>query len=283
MEFKSPEMIGKMVAKAGIKKANLTPVNLLLLGFLAGAFIAFGGLLAIMVTAGISAEIWGSMTKFVFAGLFPLGLILVIIAGAELATGNMMTQPMALLNGNIKVTGLLRNWFLVYIGNFIGSIFVAYFLVYLTGLVSAEPWTSFVVNTANAKISLSWTQAFWRGVGCNWLVGLAIWMSLATDNVSGKIFAIWWPIMGFVAIGFEHSIANTFFIPLGILTGSAPGYLGPMLEAGWSSFVFNNLIPVTLGNIIGAGLFVSLIYWFTYLKRSEKEQQGLYTKKAFDN
>lgn len=270
MKVKKPEAIVELLTTSGEKKANLSIINMLILGFLAGAFVAMGGLLAVRIGALLPGEIWGSMSRFLFAAVFPVGLIMIIITGSELATGNMTTQPLAWFNGNIKFGGILRNWFFVFVGNVIGSIFVAYFFAKMSGLLVIGPAANYIVDIANSKVDIGWTEAFWRGVGCNWLVGISIWMSVATDRLVGKIVAVWWPIMAFVAIGFEHSIANTFFIPAGIFVGNTAGYTGTVLNAGWNTFIINNLIPVTLGNILGAVIFVSLTGWYLFSDTTQK-------------
>ncbi|HKL74690.1 MAG TPA: formate/nitrite transporter family protein [Halanaerobiales bacterium] len=270
MKVKKPEMIVEKLIKAGKKKDEITIVNSLILGFLAGAFIALGGLVAIRIVASLPKDIWGSMGRLFFAAVFPVGLIMIIFTGSELATGNMTTQPLAWLNGDIKLKNVFKNWFFVFLGNIIGSLFVAYFFACISGILGAEPQASYVVNLANNKINMTWIEAFWRGVGCNWLVGIAIWMSFATDRLIGKIFAVWWPIMTFVAIGFEHSIANTFFVPAGLFIGNTASYSGTVLNAGWQTFILKNLVPVTLGNIFGAVVFVSLTGWYLYSYKSHK-------------
>ncbi|MFZ5755085.1 MAG: formate/nitrite transporter family protein [Bacillota bacterium] len=293
MAFKSPNDIAMGMVQVGVKKAALSVKKMLILGFLAGAYIALGGFLAVRVGGAVPNDVWGSLQKFIFAGVFPVGLMMVIIAGAELVTGNFMTQPIAFLDRKIGISGVIKSWTFVYLGNFIGSIFVAFVLSYLTGLimepvkagdvVTKMPWAAYIVKVANAKTALTWWEAFWRAVGCNWMVVLAVWMAFSAEDIVGKIFAIWWPIMAFVAIGFEHSVANMFFIPLGIFAGSDPTYVAftqtaqgiaaqaPVLKATWETFFLNNLIPVTLGNIVGAGLFVAMVYWYVYLKAEKGE------------
>ena len=277
MKVKSPEEIVELLTNSGVKKANLSIINMLILGFLAGAFVAMGGLLAIRVGALLPSEIWGSMSRFFFAAVFPVGLIMIIMTGSELATGNMTTQPLAWFNGDIDFKGIIKNWFFVFVGNVLGSLFVAYFFAKTSGLLATGSAANYIVNIANTKVDINWLEAFWRGVGCNWLVGISIWMSFATERLVGKIIAVWWPIMAFVAIGFEHSIANTFFIPAGILIGNGSAYTGVNLTANYSSFIFNNLIPVTLGNIFGAVIFVSLTGWYVY---SHKIQENLSNSEA---
>ena len=277
MKVKKPEKIVAALIEAANNKNKLSIANSLILGFLAGSFIALGGLLAIRVVAALPGEIWGSMGRLFFAGVFPVGLMMIIFTGSELATGNMTTQPLAWLNGDIRLKHVFKNWFFVFIGNVIGSLFVAYFFANISGILGVEPQASYIVNLANNKIDLNWFEAFWRGVGCNWLVGIAIWMSFATDSMIGKIVAVWWPIMSFVAIGFEHSIANSFFVPAGILIGNSASYSGTALTVGWPSFIMKNLIPVTLGNIFGAVVFVSLTGWYIYSYKNKKRiiKEGL--------
>jgi formate/nitrite transporter len=195
------------------------------------------------------------MGKFIFGGVFPVGLMLVVIAGAELFTGNTACTIPAVMSGKATWGGLLRNWVLAYIGNFAGSLFVAFFLAYLTGLTAKDPWLGATQAIAEGKVNLTFVQLFFRGLGCNWLVCLAVWLAVASDNVVGKIWGIWWPIMAFVALGFEHSIANMFFIPLGMLNGASVS-IGQLL--------IGNLLPVTLGNIVGGAGFVGFIYWWLY-------------------
>ena len=256
MPFKSPKATVETACSAGNSKAENDIPHLLVLGFLAGAYIAFGGFLAIIVGKGVNTETLGvGIGKFLFAGVFPVGLMLVVIAGSELFTGNCGVITPSCLRGSARWQGLLKNWGTVYIGNFIGSLFVAYFLAYLTGLTAQEPYLSATQAIATGKVQLTFVQAFFRGVGCNWLVCLAVWLALASDDISGKIWGIWFPIMAFVALGFEHSVANMFFIPLGMFNG-ANVTVGQLL--------ISNLLPVTLGNIVGGAGFVGAIYWWLY-------------------
>jgi len=249
----------------GEKKTGMTWNKLMVLGFLAGAYIGFGGFLAIIAAAG---DPWpkelAGLQRLVFGAVFPVGLMLVVIGGAELFTGNCMLPTIACLNNKGNWRGLVRNWTGSYIGNFIGGIFVAYFLGIGTGLLLKDPWMSYTVQIAQAKCNLSLTQAFLRGVGCNWLVCLAIWLALGSDNIIGKIFAIQFPVMAFVALGFEHSVANMFFVPAGMFITN---------KITWGMFLFNNLLPVTVGNIVGGAFFVGMLYY--YVHRKEKDRWPL--------
>ena len=261
--FKSPVDTAKAIANTAGAKDSASIVNVILLSFLAGAYIAFGGLLAIVASAGMAKIplIPGGLEKFVFGAVFPVGLIIVVLAGSELFTGNVMFMTLGVLDGKASVGGLAKNWVLSWIFNFVGSLFVAFVLANMSGIIAvtdpANIYSAKAAAVAAAKVKLPFEQALIRGIGCNWLVCLAVWLANASDDVIGKIVGIWFPIMAFVCIGFEHSVANMFFIPLGMAVGAE--------GVTWAS-TMGNLIPVTIGNIIGGAIFVACIYWWTYLK-----------------
>lgn len=255
-----PERVIQIAGNVATKKGSYSTNKTLILAFLAGAYIAFGGLLAIIIGGGIpgiAAENPG-ISKFLFGAAFPLGLILVVLVGAELFTGNTAYFIPNVLNKTQKLSAMLRNWLLVYVGNFIGAVFVAYFIVYLTHIVHKTPFIDSVHTLAISKTSHTFLVTFLKGIGANWLVCLALWQGMAAKDVSGKIIAIWWPVMAFVTFGFEHSIANMFFIPLAIFEGA---------DITWASFIIDNLIPATLGNIVGGSFFVGTLYWKLYNKK----------------
>jgi formate transporter len=261
MPSKTPRDIVCAVDALGCAKAELDAGRLMLLGFLAGAYIAFGGLLAVIVgggVAGIGSENPG-LQRFIFAAVFPVGLMLVVIAGAELFTGNAATCIPAALSRRVAWRAVLRNWTLSYAGNLAGSLVVAYFLTYLTGLLSHGPWLASIVSIAESKVSQDFGILLLKGIGCNWLVCLGVWLAVSADDVAGKVLGIWFPIMAFVAIGFEHSVANMYFIPAGIFYGAS---------VTWGQFFLNNLVPVTIGNVIGGTVFVGVVYWYLYGDRS---------------
>jgi formate/nitrite transporter len=290
MAFKVPSDIAKAAIASGCTKCTITWQKLLMLGFLAGAYIAFGALLSEIAAGGLSNgtitapsnEVWkivipSGLVKLAAGVVFPVGLMLVVIGSAELFTGNCMFAPLSLFNKESDFKGLAINWTVVYAANLIGSIFVAFFLAYKCGFFNSMPWAGWAATVANAKCSLDFTTAFLRGIGCNWLVCLAIWLAISADDIVGKILAIWFPIMAFVTIGFEHSVANMFFIPLGIFVANNPSIAPDLADAnikttslmgstGWINFFVTNLIPVTLGNIVGAALFVAAIYWYVYMR-----------------
>jgi formate/nitrite transporter len=258
--FKSPVDTAKAISATAGAKYSANIVNVILLSFLAGAYIAFGGLLAEIASAGmLAAGAPVGLEKFVFGAVFPVGLIIVVIAGSELFTGNVMFMTVGVLDGTASVGGLAKNWVVSWIFNFVGALFVAFVLAYMGGLFPADSaFATKATAVAAAKVKMPFAQAFIKAIGCNWLVCLAVWLANASDDIIGKILGIWFPIMAFVTIGFEHSVANMFFIPLGLFLGAE--------GVTWSTMIVNNLIPVTLGNIVGGAVFVACIYWYTYLK-----------------
>ena len=265
--FKSPVDTAKAISATAGAKDSAKIVNVILLSFLAGAYIAFGGLLAIVASAGFTEP--AGLAKFIFGAVFPVGLIIVVLAGSELFTGNVMFMTIGVLDGTASVGGLAKNWVISWIFNFVGALFVAYVLAYMGGITftAAEvgskaynttlPFMTKAIGVAEPKVKMDFTVALIRGIGCNWLVCLAVWLANASDDITGKILGIWFPIMAFVCIGFEHSVANMFFIPLGMFCGAKITFM---------QIITANLIPVTIGNIIGGALFVACIYWYTYLK-----------------
>lgn len=260
MSTLSPSEIVISAEKAALQKIGFSTRKTVTLGILAGIYIAMGGLLSLLIGSGFP-EITNSnpgLQKLLSGCMFPLGLILVVIAGAELFTGNNAVLIPGVLNGKYKWTAVWKNWIIVYFSNFIGALFFVYIMVHSTGVVASDPWHSAIKNIAVAKVSMSWITVFLKGIGANWLVCLAVWLGMSSSNTAGKFIGLWFPVMGFVAIGYEHSIANMFFIPLGMLQGAGISVY---------DFLVSNLIPATLGNIIGGALFVGGFYWYAYLKK----------------
>lgn len=254
MGFHQPQRIAELAVEAGNRKANLPLINMLVLGFLGGAFIAIGYLLDIRVVAGLPDE-WGTLKNFIGAAVFPVGLILLIIAGGELLTGNMMAVSISCLAKKVRLQQLVNNWFWITISNFLGSIFIAFFFGHLIGLTGVEPYLSSTVSMAEAKVESGFWASLISGIGCNWLVGLAVWLSYGAEDIAGKILAIWFPIMAFVAIGFQHVVANMFVIPAAIFAG----------YFSWTDYI-GNFVPVFIGNAIGGGIFVGTLYWIAYIE-----------------
>lgn len=258
----TPKEVISIVNKLALNKGEYKISKTLILAVLAGAYISFGGLLAIIVAGGspgIAATNPG-ITKFLFGATFPLGLILVVVVGAELFTGNNAYFVPNVLTKKQRVSAVLKNWGLVYVGNFIGAILVAYFITHLTHIVSDSPFKESVFSIAEGKTSHTFLVTFLKGIAANWLVCLAVWQGMAAKDTTGKIFAIWLPVMAFVTMGFEHSIANMYFIPLAIFEGA---------NITWNTFIVNNLIPATLGNIVGGVLFVGLPYGYLFGDKSK--------------
>lgn len=255
MGFHTPENIVTTAKHAGIVKTRLPIPRTLILGFLAGAYISFGFLLYIRVTANLSHHLWGSLQGLIGASLFPLGLILVVVAGGELVTGNMMAVTIARLSGRITSWDIVKNWSIITISNFIGSLFVVFFFGHVLGLTESGPYLTQTIAVAQSKLNDSFIQAFISGIGANWLVCLGVWLAYAAKDVIGKIIGIWFPIMAFVAIGFQHVVANMFIIPAAILAGSFRWLL-----------YFENFVAVFLGNVIGGAIFVGSFYWFAYTR-----------------
>ena len=231
--FKSPVDTAKAISGTAGAKNSAKIDNVILLSFLAGAYIAFGGLLAVVASAGmLKAGAPIGLEKFVFGAVFPVGLIIVVIAGSELFTGNVMFMTLGVLDGTASIGGLAKNWVISWLFNFVGALFVAYVLAFMSGIVPADPTNAIAakaIAVSEAKVKLDFLPAMIRGIGCNWLVCLAVWLANASDDVIGKILGIWFPIMAFVCIGFEHSVANMFFIPLGMFLG-AEGVTGQLLS-----------------------------------------------------
>ncbi len=252
------EITGKML-EVSEKKANNTFGNILLLGIMAGMFIALGSVSATVMWATTNDL---GISKFLGAAIFPVGIILVVIAGAELFTGNNLIS-LGFINKRITLGGLLKNWTAVFIGNFIGSVFIAY-LVYkgqLWGTVgNLNHIGEKAVAVAQAKAGLTFSVAFFRGILCNLVVALSVWMAMGANTVSGKVLTLWFPVTAFVMASYEHVVANMFFIPVGILHGAA---------VTWSHMAVT-FIPVALGNIVGGGVIIPVAYHLIYLKGKNK-------------
>jgi formate transporter len=251
----SPSQIAERVELAGVVKATMPLDRLLMLGLLAGAFIAFGAALYTLVMTG--STLGYGPSKLLGGAAFSLGLVLVVVGGAELFTGNNLIV-MAWADGRVSTVSLLRNWVATFVSNCAGAILIA-LLVFWSGTLKQGEVGATAVAIAQAKMQLPFAEALLRGILCNALVCLAVWLSFAAHSVSGKILAIVFPITAFVALGFEHSVANAYLIPLGILAGA---------QGGLSGFA-QNLMPVTIGNIIGGGGAVAFVYWVIYRRTSQ--------------
>ncbi len=315
MNFLSPAEVAGLACTTSSKKSTLNMTQLLVLGILAGAYIGFGANLATVVGSDAAKFLGNGIGQFLFGAVFSTGLMMVVIGGAELFTGNNMFMMIGVLNGDCGWGDLLKNWLVVWVANFLGSMLLVYIIAYgfygplADGTVAIGLFKGSVgakaLLIAKGKLELTWTSAFCRAILCNWLVCMAVWLALASKDVIGKIFGIFFPIMAFVASGFEHSVANMFFIPMGLIVANIPAIVdvaaksvlsvdqAALLAAGqalpadavaamaafkaavanvfnWKTFLVNNLVPVTLGNIVGGGIFVAGLYWTSYLKDAKK-------------
>lgn len=273
MDALLPDDIAETAENTGVKKANMPAMKTFMLAVLAGAFIAFGAIFAITVTSG-SALPYG-LTKLVSGLCFSLGLILVILSGAELFTGNNLVI-MAWANKRIGFKKLMRNWAIVYLGNLFGALSIVVLMFFSEQYTFNEGAVGLnALRIAEAKCSIGFVQGIALGILCNILVCLAVWLCFSAKSVSGKILAIIFPITAFVAAGFEHSVANMYFIPKGLFLKSFAGdKFWNSIESSpdsfqhlnWENFLVVNLLPVTIGNIIGGAFMVGLVYWFIYLR-----------------
>ena len=261
----APSQIATRIEEVGITKARLPLLSMIMLGVMAGVFIGFGAMMFTLVTSDSSL---GFASSRLLGGLaFSLGLILVIIAGAELFTGNNLLT-MAWADGKISTAEVLKNWMVVSISNFAGA-FILVLFVFLSGhtemnnLAVAEKY----LEIAAVKCSLNYIPAFFSGVLCNMLVCLAIWMTFAGRTVTDKILAILFPITAFVAAGFEHSVANMYFIPMGIILKSQLSLGAEYDMISWIGFI-KNMVPVIAGNLVGGSVFVAIVYSVIYKRNN---------------
>lgn len=269
-----PEMAAK-AEMVGVKKAALPFGSMFALAVLAGAFIGLGAIISTTVVAGSTLPY--GVTRLLAGLVFSLGLILVIVGGAELFTGNTL-MSIAYTNRKISFGDLMRNWGIVYLGNLVGSIataivmFISKQYTFSGGVVGVA-----ALNIANSKVNLEPLQAIALGIMCNALVCLAVWLCFSARSTSDKILAIIPPITAFVACGFEHSVANMYFIPIGLFIknwgtpvffDSIGKVAGDFSNLTWGNFFIANLLPVTIGNIIGGAVMVGAVYWYAYLRKS---------------
>lgn len=248
----SPEEILERTIHIGEHKVHKTFLQKAILGFIGGAMISLGYLLYVRVAAA-GMDSLGHFASFIGACVFPIGLIVILMAGGELITGNMMAVSASFFAKKISFTDLVKNWAVITLFNVIGAIFVAYFFGHLLGLTSTGHGLEETHAVAQAKLAASPLQAVVSGIGCNWFVGLALWLCYGAKDATGKLLGTWFPVMTFVAIGFQHSVANAFIIPAAIFTGAAT----------WFDFL-QNFFFVYLGNVIGGAIFVSLFYYLVY-------------------
>lgn len=272
-ECRNPKQAANFIIKElMVTKANSGFLKVVLLGILAGIYIGFG--CEISTLAGHDGATFSGFgpTRILAGAVFSLGLMLVVIAGGELFTGNVLIVG-SVLDGKVSTLSLLKNWILVYIANFVGAVTLA-IIVFYTNLWQQNDLLlgAYALKVGVTKVNLTFAEAFTRGILCNLLVCLAIWMASASKNVIGKIFAIFFPIMAFIALGYEHCVANMFYIPKSILLATRPEVIAvanidPEKLSHLNALGFvHNLIPATLGNIIGGAIFLASFYWAVFVK-----------------
>lgn len=275
MEARTPAEILAYTSDAGVVKARRNISSALILSFLAGVFIAFASEGSNMAAFNLFAnpDTYG-LGKVLAGAVFGTGLMLVVLAGGELFTGNTLIV-VAVLDRKISLRRMLFSWLLVYAGNLLGSVFIAW-MMYHSGLFNSSGGLlgGMTIKIAAYKTALPFHSAFFLGVMCNWLVCLAVWVSYGSRDLSGKILAIFFIICLFITSGFEHSVANMYYIPAGIFAKQTPQWLAlsqtsaeQLANLNWKTFFVDNLIPVTLGNITGGGFMVGVLYWFALGKR----------------
>ncbi len=294
----APGEVAQIACNTSKAKASLPLGKMIVLGLLAGAYIGFGAYLATTIGHDASKFLGNGVGQLLFGSVFTVGLMMVVIGGSELFTGNNMFMMVGALEGTTTWRSLWKNWAVVWVTNLIGAlilVMIIYGAFYATGdgagLFKGGIGAK-ALAIAKGKVELNFWVALLRGILCNWLVCMAVWLALASKDIVGKIFGIFFPIMAFVAMGFEHSVANMFFIPMGlmvsdnetILNVAAAAAAGPEAaqaaldgfktavadHLNWGTFFYKNMIPVTIGNIIGGGIFVGSAYWFTYVRKSKK-------------
>lgn len=259
----SPLEIARNFVEIGIHKVRLSALKMIMLGIFAGCFIGFAGIASTISSATIDN---GSVGRLLSACVFPAGMAMVLVAGSELFTGNNLII-ISVLQKKIKVLEMLKNWLFVFIGNFIGAAFVAVMVVYgHTPDLFDGGLANKIVAAAQVRVTQSFSEAFIRGVMCNILVCIAVWAAFAAKKVSGKLLMSFWPVMIFVLCGFEHSIADIYFGVAGIFASAEYGIVSEGLN--WGSFLLKNLLPVTLGNIVGGAGIVGVGYWLVYLRHT---------------
>ncbi len=265
--FLSPAETAALISENGRRVLTQSVSRTLVLSLLAGVYIGFGAQLATVVTQDASAYLGQGLSRFLGGSVFSLGLMLVVICGAELFTGNSLLTKTA-LERKISWSAIGRNWVLVILGNLLGSLFFAALMFY-SGLWKSGQIEQHALAIASAKVQIPFIEALIRGILCNWLVCLAVFMACAARDITGKILACYVPIMAFVASGFEHSVANMYFIPTGLFLNARSE--SPLAALNWGGFL-HNLVPVTLGNVLGGVLFVGCAYWFVHLRSPQSDK-----------
>ena len=256
----------EIISANGVKKSEQRFDHMIIKSFLAGVLLSFSGLFLLTIGGGgapMDHTLGPGIHKMLQAAIFPIGLVLIVGTGADLFTGNTMTLVVSTLNKKTTWLQLIISWTVSYFGNLVGCLFFQYILVYYAGLLATDPYRSYTMKFAETKGNTEWHKMFLKGIAGNWLVCLAIWLGTSARDLASKIIGIWLPIWLFIAVGFEHSIANMFTVQMGMI-------LGANLSVG--KYISAVMIPVTIGNIIGGSLFVGVTYWYLFsAKKADKD------------
>ncbi|WP_028857661.1 formate/nitrite transporter family protein [Psychrilyobacter atlanticus] len=255
--FLNTAEVAEAVVQMAIKKTKTKSLKIFVLGIMGGIFIALGFIAYITVTQSLGANVDPGLSKLLGAAVFPVGLMLVLFVGGSLFTGNNLAF-IAYITGDSSFKDVLRNWIVVWLGNFVGSAFLAWVAI-VAGVFKSAPMAAKVVAIAEGKVHLGFAQAVASGFLCNVVVALAIWMTFAATDVTGKLWICWFPIMMFALSGYQHVVANMFVITAGWMVSPE--------TISISNMFMNNYIPVTIGNVLSGGIFVPVIYYWLYLKK----------------
>lgn len=261
-----PRETGRKVTKAGLDKAAMPLQDLVLKSFLGGCFVAFGSLMDLVVQGGIPGIRASNPAISTFLGgfVFPLGFVLVILTESELFNSNLIVMVWTTCQRKISVFSLVKSIFVSYVMNLAGSLFVAGFLCWWANVLSTADQQSYAALQAEERVGELWSANFLKGVGCNWFVGLAAWLSFqATDQLS-KIYSIWIPICAFIVLGYQHAVANFSLIPIGMFYNA---------KFGVGDYILRSVIPVTLGNVVGGVVFATLSFWYLYGRQTPQEEE----------
>lgn len=259
MNYFTPAEAAEAFRITALNKSKLPFLQFAIAAIFGGAFIALGGLLTVMVAGGMAEVAIANpgLVKFVSGALFPVGLIMVSLTGADLFTSNCAGLAFPMMKKELSIQAVLKILLLSYLLNFVGAQFIAFVLSANVGLFDNDPWQSYLHHYSESKMNQDFGRVFVKGIGANWLVCLGMFMGYTAKDVAGKSIAIWIPIMIFVVLGYEHSIANMFFIPAAIYSGA---------DITWGQFLSQNLLPATLGNLVGGMLLVGMVYWYLFLR-----------------
>lgn len=261
-----PTELARLVSQAGVAKSRLSYPEIAIKTFMGGIFISFGALTDLVIASGCPGlrESNPALATMIAGFTFPLGLVLIILTNMELVTSNMFVMPFTWFQRKITLFDVMKNWVLGYIGNLAGALFVAGFLAWWTETLSTDAETAYAVIQAEGRVNVQWSANFLRGIGCNWFVALALFLSLGSVEFVSKIYCIWIPIWAFVILGYQHSIANFFQVPLGMFYGT---------NFGVGKFIYQSTIPVTLGNIVGGMVFGAMVFWYLYGRHDESHEK----------